>query len=123
MAFIETDRAKIRKYLGLSSMYLRNNARFEDAVTICQSRTDGGSMADNSTELLLKEALSEIALIEQNIKDLRIQAHVKKAGSDDIELDVARGTYLLKSQGRRHLTYIANTLGLDLDDCNFNLLF
>lgn len=115
MAFSEADRVEIRRYMGLSSLYLKNNSRFEDAISLIQGPADGGAMADNSTELKVKAALAEIALIELELKNSRIQFSVNKAGSDDIELSPGRGVFLLKSEARRHVRYIANTIGVDLD--------
>lgn len=97
--------------MGLSSLYLRGYSRFEDAITLIQASSAGGAMADNSTELLVKAAITELQDIELRLKNLRIQAHVKKAGSDNIEIDPARGAFLLRSEGRRFIATIANTIG------------
>lgn len=112
MALQESDKVKIRKYMGLQSLYLQQYKRFEDAMVLIQARSEGGNMIDNSAELSLKNQITEIEDIEEKLKDLRIQAQVKKAGADDIELNPAKGAFLLRSEGRRFISVIAQMLGV-----------
>ncbi len=116
MAFTEANRAAYRKYMGFTSLYLRAYPRYEVAIDLLQSTADGGGMVDNSTELLIKSALTELEDLEAKLKDLRIQAHVTKAGSDDIEINPAKGVFLLRSEARRQVRYLANAIGFDLEE-------
>lgn len=114
--FSEVEKVKIRGYLGASSFYL-DDSSLEDAIVAVQSIADGGIKADSSTENYIKAALTVLETIDAAISNLIIQAQVSKAGSDSIEINPARGLFVLRSMGRAEIGKIASTLGhKPLDD-------
>lgn len=110
MAFSESERANIRRYLGLASLYLKNYSRFEDAITLTQSVSEGGQMPDSSTENLIRNALTKLALVETKLEALWDQAQVVEMGSDQVKINPARGAFHLRMEGRRHIATISNTI-------------
>lgn len=112
MAFTESDRVKIRKYLGSSSLYKQLFPKLENAITVVQSIADGGSQASSDTELSIKTIISALESIETKITNLHCTVHVVEAGNKEAVLDTAKGMFLLKSEGRRLIGVLSRTLGV-----------
>lgn len=110
MAFTEAERVEIRKYMGAGSIYLQLFPKLENAITSVQSIADGGSQADSSTEDSIRSYLTKLAALETKLEALHCQAQVVQAGRDEVMLDVAKGIFLLRSEGRRMVGTIARSL-------------
>jgi hypothetical protein len=108
MAFTEAQRVKIRKYLGYAGLYLTYYSKLESAITTVQSEADGGSRPDGSTESLILATIAELEAIDTKLTALHEQVSV--GGVDEIKLDPGKGIFLLRSEGRRKISVIANAL-------------
>jgi hypothetical protein len=109
MAFNESQRVKIRSYLGAASIYLQAYPKLENALTAVQSVADGGTRPDSSTEDLILAAIVTIEGIETKIENLYNQLIVLDA--EGIKLDATKAIHVLKSEGRRHIARICNAIG------------
>lgn len=110
MAFSESDKVEIRKYMGAGSLYKQLFPKLENAIIAVQSVADGGSQVDSSTENSIKSYLTKLATIELKLEALQCQVQVVEAGADEIKLNVAQGVSLLRSEGRRMIAAISRTL-------------
>lgn len=108
MAFSESDRVAIRRYLGFAAIFLQADPRLESAITAVQSIADGGSRPDSSSETAIKGYLTDLASIEAKLKaawDCLGLGQVNK-----IVVDPGRALLLLRSEGRRLVGYLADAL-------------
>jgi hypothetical protein len=110
MAFTESDRVSIRKYLGAGSLYLQLFPKLENAITIVQSLADGGQRPDNSTELEIKTYLAKLVALETKMEQLHCQFQIDEAGLDNVKLNASRALYVLRSEGRRYIGVISRIL-------------
>ncbi len=110
MAFSETNKVQIRKYMGAGSIYLQLFPKLENAITAVQSTADGGTRPDSSTENEVKSYLTKLATVESNLEALQCQMQVVQAGKDEVTLNVAQGVRLLRSEGRRMIGTISRIL-------------
>jgi hypothetical protein len=108
MAWSEADRATLRHYLGFAAIFRQADPRLEFALTSVQSRADGGTQADNSTELLIRGWLAKLATIESRLTELWDEAEALKV--EDLGVDPYRGMAMLRSEGRRLVSGIARSL-------------
>lgn len=108
MAFAETDRVQIRRWLGFSAIYLQADPKLENAIVAVQSTADGGSRPDSSTETAVKGYLTELTTIETKWKALYDEVEAYKV--DELVVDPARGAAVLKSFGRMYVGHIADAL-------------
>lgn len=106
MAFSESDRVKIRRYLGFSAITLDTD--LENAITNAQSTGDGGAMPDDSTETDLKAQLAELGAIEARISTLLEDAEAHRV--DSITVDNARSIAVQRQEGRRRVRYLSAAL-------------
>jgi hypothetical protein len=108
MAWSEADRATLRHYLGFAAIFRQADPRLEFALTSVQSRADGGTQADNSTELLIRGWLAKLATVEGRLEELWDEAEALKV--EDLGVDPYRGMAMLRSEGRRLVSAIARSL-------------
>ena len=110
MAWLESDRVSIRRWMGSSELYMQLDPRLENAITAVQSKVDGGNMPDSSTETAVRAYLAQLTAIELQWTTLYIQMQVTKAGKVDI--DPLRGIAGLKQLGRIYVSHIADALAM-----------
>lgn len=77
-------------------------------MTAIQSRVDGGSFPDSSTEEAIRGHLASLNTLEKAMQDLWSQAQALDA--DGLKIDVARAMAVLRSEGRRLVGYLADAL-------------
>ena len=111
MAYIEADRVQIRHFMGAGTTFLQLFPKLENAITVTQSLADGGTRPDNSTELLVKSIVTDLQLVETRLKNLHNQVQVVEANSKEIVLNVGKGLFLLRAEGRRMVGNLSRILG------------
>jgi hypothetical protein len=109
VAWTESDRATLRHYLGFSALFLQADPRLELAITSVQSRSDGGTRPDDSTERLIRGWLAQLARLEKRFEELWDEAEALKL--DSLGVDPYRALAMLRSEGRRVVANIARALG------------
>jgi hypothetical protein len=109
MAWTESDRATLRHYLGFSALFLQADPRLELAITSVQSKADGGTRPDDSTERLIRGWLAQLARLEKRFEELWDEAEALKL--DSLGVDPYRALVMLRSEGRRIVAGIARALG------------
>lgn len=100
MAFVESDRVNIRLYLGYSALFLQADPRLESAITATQAVVDGGTRPDNSSELLAKSIVTQLAAFDASIVGLSTQRGAGSVGG--ISIDPVRETARLRMLGRQY---------------------
>ncbi len=108
MAFAESDRVQIRRWLGYSAMYASRDPILESAITSAQAEADGGSRPDSTTETAIKGWVSELATLETKWKDLYDQMQAYKI--DETTVDPARGLATLFKIGRMYVGHLSDAL-------------
>lgn len=140
MAYSETQRTYIRKYVGFGAIYGQAEPRLENAVTATQSLADGGTRPDSSTEnfilglifgtaaagtvagvapgptsntgvLFATPATRGLIAIENAIAFQDAFVGTVKA-DNEAEVDPVRETKRLRSEGRRLCHALARMLGM-----------
>lgn len=110
MAFTEPERVKIRRYMGWPPG--KTEPRYDSQITYAQSVSEGGSMPDGSTETEIRGILAALAAIETRLAGLW---DVQEAGKvDELAVDPARGTVMLRSEGRRLVKNMAKCLNAEV---------
>ena len=104
MAFTGSERARIRRWLGVS----RHETSVDVAITAAQSEVDGGSAPDEATEFAIRSDLESLEVLQGNMKALWAQAQALDA--DGLRIDVARAMAVLRAEGRRLVAHIADAL-------------
>jgi hypothetical protein len=141
VAFTETDRTWIRKYVGYAAIFLQAEPRLENAITACQSVADGGSRPDASTENYIKGILYGVAAvaglqgvtpgpasttlatyatparvgllqIEQFIDQQNVFLGASSADGKEVEIDPVREVWRLRREGKRRCNELARMLGM-----------
>lgn len=106
----ESERVQIRKYLGAGSLFYQLFPKLEAAITMIQSKVDGGAQADSSTEASVRDYITKLQSIEAKLEALHCQVQVIQAGKDEVTLNPAQGFYLLRNEGRRFIAVLSRTL-------------
>lgn len=70
MSLTESDRATLRHYLGFSALFLQADPRLDLAISSVQSRADGGTRPDDSTERLIRGWLAQLARLAKRFEEL-----------------------------------------------------
>lgn len=111
MAFVEADRVAIRHFMGAGQLFLQAYPLLESAITNIQSVADGGTRPDSSAETAVLALVSDLQLVETNLKNLwnKMLASVV----DEVKIDPARGMAALRMEGRRLAFSLARHLGFD----------
>lgn len=110
MAFAESDRVQIRRWLGRAALFLQADPELENAIESVQSIADGGSRPDNSTELAIKGWLTELTTIESKIKALYDELDAHKV--NELVIDPARAVMVFRSIGRTYIGHLSDALGV-----------
>jgi len=110
MAFTESNKVQVRRWLGYSPADLDQLRIINSAMTLVQSTGDGGQMPDNTTETAITGWLTQLASIETAVQALYDQSQVLDA--DDASLDAARGQAVLARSGRMYVGFIADALNV-----------
>jgi hypothetical protein len=108
VAWSEADRASLRHYLGFAPLFKQADPRLESALTSVQAEADGGTQKDNSSELLIRGWLADLATVEGRLREVWTEAEAHKV--EDLSVDPYRGMALLRSEGRRLVGNIARIL-------------
>lgn len=109
MAFTESARADIRRWLGFPATYLISRPSLENAITVVQSVADGGQRGDSSTETLILDYLNQLSTIELKIQGLYDSAIVAEV--DESKVDFIRGVLSLQRIARMYVGHISDALG------------
>jgi len=110
MAYTESNRVDIRKYLGAGSVFLQLFPKLENAITASQSTADGGVQLDDSVETLVLSLITKLDAIELKLENLHCQVQVVSANKNEIVLNTAQGIFLLKSEGRRQIGVLSRVI-------------
>lgn len=108
--FLESDRVKIRKWLGFSALFLQADPRLEAAITSVQSVTDNGTRPDDSTVLAIKDYLTKLDGIETQWMNLTAEGGMQGGKIDELQIDPLRGLEGLKKVGRIYVGFLADAL-------------
>ncbi len=108
MAFTETERVQIRRWLGFPAIFQQADPILESAITAVQSTADGGARPDNSTELAIRGYLTELGTLETKWKDLYDQMQAFKL--NNLTVDPLRGLAGIRQLGRQYVGHIADAL-------------
>jgi len=104
----EAQKVKYRHYLGFSPTFKQADPRLENAALSICAIADGGSQPDNSSQLAMFVILGQLDEVEKRLRELWVQQQV--VGQGNVKLDVARGTAMLSSEGRRLVNGLAALL-------------
>lgn len=108
--FAESDRVKIRRWLGFSAIFLQADPRLENAITSTQSLADGGSRPDDTTVIAIKDYLTKLTNIETQWVLLTTEGGMQGGTIDELKIDPLRGLAGLKQVGRMYVGFIADAL-------------
>jgi hypothetical protein len=106
MAFTESERVQIRRYMcwKIDSITIS----YDSLITRLQATSEGGVMADDSTELYVRDLLAKLAKIETKLVEFWDQMQADSVGS--LRVDPARAAQVLRSEGRRYVHALARVL-------------
>lgn len=110
MAFSEEDRVQIRLYVGASALFLQAWPALENAITTVQSIAEGGTRPDDSTETLVKGLVTKLQAVDTRLEELQTEMEAGKV--DELGVDPARATAVVKMNGRILVGRLCRTLGL-----------
>ena len=105
MAFTEAERVKIRFYLGWSARFHQGDSRLEQALNAVDNLPD-------TQTLIRDEMLASMDDIRLKLTDAHKRLKALKVGS--IDLPQANEVAMLRSEGRRHASSLAATLGVPI---------
>jgi hypothetical protein len=109
MAFIETDRVQVRKYLGYPQIWLQADPRLEAAMSNIQSVSDGGTRPNPSpsaAEVEAKAVLATLQALDASLLTLSQLSSATQVGK--IRVDAAREDLRLRGVGRMHCSRLAD---------------
>lgn len=108
--FIESDRVQIRRWLGFSGIFLQADPRLENAITSVQATADGGTRADDSTVVAIKDYLEKLSGVETEWMKLTVEGGMQGGQIDELKIDPLRGLQGLKQIGRMYVGFICDAL-------------
>jgi|ERR1041385_3464732 hypothetical protein len=108
--FAESDRVKIRKWLGFSAIFLQADPVLENAITSVQAIADGGSRPNDSTVVAIKDYLTKLDSIESQWMLLTTEGGMQGGQVDELKIDPLRGLQGLCKIGRMYVGFIADAL-------------
>ena len=109
--FTETEKTQILYWMGAGRLYAQLWPKLINAMQAVLSVADGGSQPDDTAVLAIQGWLTTLASIETSLTNLYCQMQVMEAGSDRVKLDPIKAIYALRSEGRRYVGHISDTLG------------
>lgn len=105
MAFSETQKTQIRRYLGYPDVYRQANTRLESAIEVVGSRPE--------TQTLIEADLASLATIEAKLSgSVLSSAGVKKV--DEIEFFQNGSLSVTRQEGRRICGRLSITFGVPI---------
>ncbi len=104
MAFTETERVQIRRYMGATALYQNQDTRLESAITTV---SNNAAQESEVRDVLLVKLIS----IDAQLENTWPQATA--AAARDVKVDAARGMVMLRSEGRRFAKRLAAILGFE----------
>lgn len=108
VTFSESDRVRIRRWLGFSAIYLQADPRLEAAITSVQATADGGTRPDDSSVTAVLAYLTKLDGIEVEWMKLTTEGGMQAGKVDELGVDPLRGLMGLKQIGRMYVGYIAD---------------
>ena len=139
MAYTETDRSWIRKYVGYGAIFLQAEPRLENAILATSSAADGGTRPDSGTENNIKGLIYGYAAVTTGAAGITpggtvqngvintpavrgliaIEASIAQqdtflgtSQADEVKVDPARERASLRKEGRRLAHALARMLGM-----------
>lgn len=111
MAFAESDRVQIRKYLGYPQIWLQADPRLESAITNIQSVNDTppGTRPDgppSSAEVEAKATITSLQAVDAAIAALR--GLMGGTTVDEVKVDAFREDIRLRTEGRMYVARLAH---------------
>lgn len=111
-AWTETEKVKIRKYLGFPSLFFQQVPRLEAAIRAVQSQADGGALLTSDTQEELRRVLTRLDLIDTQRIRLENLFFVKQSdGMDKAEIQPRQAYVMLERTGRQLISQLSRTLG------------
>lgn len=110
-AWSEPEKARLRKYLGYPALFKQLEPKLENAIKSVQAVADGGVLPDDSTQVEMRLALTNLAALEVQMNSLYPFAHVNQADEDKVGLDIPRAMAMYRSEGRRLISQLSIPLG------------
>lgn len=117
MAFKESERVQIRKWVGFAAIFQQADPRLENAISAVQSIADGGTRPNppsgsgltvSESEELIRCTLAELVKVETRIEKIRNFTFASEV--DEVKVDPARGLLILYMEGRRLVGTICDVL-------------
>lgn len=105
MAFTDSEKAQIRKWLGFPALFHYRDPRLESAIAAVESIADGGA-----TEALVRTHLQKLASIEDAIDQVAACMGTVQVGK--VQTDAARAQLMHERRGRRYIGYLSDAIGL-----------
>jgi hypothetical protein len=105
MAFTETQRATIRRYLGWPALFRQISNSLEQAMSTISAFPE--------TQVLIEQDLASCADMEIRIVDAYERLKAKSMGQG-VELPGPDEIGMLRNEGRRYTAHIASTLGVEI---------
>lgn len=109
MAFSNSERGQIRKWLGFASIFKDADPQVDAAISAIQSRTEpGGSQPDNSVELDVRSYLLALARLEIAHDDALCCVGTVSVGK--IETDGVRTVMMIKQRKQEYIGYLTDAV-------------
>lgn len=104
MAFTDTQKAQIRRWLGWSGRYFQTDSQLEQALLAIAAET----------QLLVEAEITNLTTIDAALSSSSLRTHFKAEQVGSITLQGADELELLRSQGRQAVGRIAAMLGVEV---------
>lgn len=104
MAFSDTQKAKIRRYLGYPDIYRDHDPRLESALDVVGGRAE--------VQALIEADLAALEALETKLTSTQSYGGVRRA--DDIEFFPGEQIASLRTEGRRFVGRMSITLGVPI---------
>lgn len=108
MAFTNTEKAGIRKYLGWNARWIQFDSGLERAFTFIQNSTTGG---DSSSEDQARTLLGKITAIEVEIDNTHSRFKAEKVGPITLN---PREVMQLIERGESYIGQLARVMGVEV---------
>lgn len=104
MAFMDAQKAQIRRYLGFPDVFRYANTRLESAMDVVGGRAEVQAQVETD--------LAAIAAVESKLTEALTSAGIKKV--DEVEFFEAGQRKALRDEGRRMCGRLSITMGVPL---------
>lgn len=92
-------------YLGYAAIFLQADPRLESAITAVQAVSDGGTRPDNSSELAVRNIITQLQAIDTARQTLIPMMFVNKA--DEAGMDPVKADCAYRIQARTYVHRLA----------------